>query len=89
VSTSSVADPALPPDGDEGDDRTPVTDDGDSPESAPKEPHGVGTVLRRGTLLSLLVAVVLTLTLEVSALWRGDPRWISDQFVNYVGFYVD
>ena len=35
-------------------------------EPAPKEPHGIGVVLRRGTLLSLLVAVVLTLTLEVS-----------------------
>ena len=55
----------------------------------PEGPHRIGVVLRRGTLVSLLVAVILTLTLEVSSLWRGDPRWISDQFVNYVGFYVD
>ena len=37
----------------------------------------------------MLVAVVLTLTLEVSTLWRGDPRWIGDQFVTGVGFYLD
>ncbi len=37
----------------------------------------------------MLVALVLTLTLEVSTLWRGDPRWIGDQFVTGVGFYLD
>ncbi len=89
MSTSSVADPPLPADGDGGDDQAQEIGADGSPESAPKEPYGVGVVLRRGTLLSLLVAVVLTLTLEVSTLWRGDPRWIADQFVNYVGFYLD
>jgi len=75
VSTSSVADP-------------PLTVDEEVEGPAP-EHHRLAVVLRRGTLVSLLVAVVLTLTLEVSALWRGDPRWISDQFLRYVGFYVD
>ena len=60
-----------------------------APDSSPAEPHGLGFVLRRGTLLSVLVAVVLTLVLEISTLWRGEPQWVLDQFVSYVGFYVD
>lgn len=86
MSTSSVADPPVPADGDEGEERPAER----QPEEASvPEPHRLAVVLRRGTLLSLLVAVVLTLVLEVSTLWRGDPRWIGDQFINYVGFYVD
>ncbi len=90
MSTSSVADPPLPADGDEGDDqeRAIVTAD-EAAAQAVREPHRLAVVLRRGALVSLLVAVFLTLTLEVSTLWRGDPRWVSDQFVRYVGFYVD
>lgn len=90
MSTSSVADPPLPADGDDGDESpTPGAVGTSDAGATPKAPYGVAVVLRRGALLSLLVAVVLTLALEVSTLWRGDPRWISDQFVHYVGFYVD
>ncbi|WP_183100375.1 LTA synthase family protein [Nocardioides pelophilus] len=82
MSTSSIVDPPVPAEDDGEVDETP-----DEP-SVP-EPHGVAVVLRRGTLVSLLIAVVLTLVLEVSTLWRGDPRWVGDQFVTGVGFYVD
>jgi phosphoglycerol transferase MdoB-like AlkP superfamily enzyme len=91
VSTSSVADPPAPAEGDEGEVREPVTDavDETPAETSAREPHRLAVVLRRGTLVSLLIAVVLTLVLEVSTLWRGDPRWVGDQFVTGVGFYVD
>ena len=86
VSTSSVADPPVPADGDEGYERATAEQPSESPGL---EPHGLGVVLRRGTGLSLLAAVVLTLVLEVSTLWRGEPQWIVDQFVTGVGFYAD
>ncbi|WP_183095689.1 LTA synthase family protein [Nocardioides stalactiti] len=93
MSTSSVADPPVP-------DEEPTEEPADQPqaevageetvdESSTRTPRGVGVVLRRGTAVSLLVAAVLTLVLEVSTLWNGDPRWISDQFITYVGYYVD
>jgi len=88
VSTSSVADPPVPTGGDEGEDSPLVSDDRPG-ETSSATPYPLPVVLRRGTALSLLVAVVLTLVLEVTTLWRGEPRWISDQFIRYVGFYVD
>ncbi|RHW27898.1 LTA synthase family protein [Nocardioides immobilis] len=87
MSTSSVADPPVPAD-DEGEELQ-VVDDDLPEEAAGKAPHRLGVVLRRGILASFLVAIVLTLVLEVSTLWMGDPLFIQDQFVNYVGFYVD
>ncbi len=87
MSTSSVADPPVP--ADDEDDEPLVDDDGQADAAVGKAPYGLGVVLRRGTLVSLLVSVVLTLVLEVSTLWRGDPLFVRDQFINYVGFYVD
>ncbi|MDZ5623076.1 LTA synthase family protein [Nocardioides sp. HM23] len=89
MSTSSVADPPLPAQGDEGEDRAP--DAGRPREVGPavEEPHGPDVVLRRGAGVSLLAAVVLTLVLEVSTLWRGEPRWLLDQFVTGIAFYAD
>ncbi|WP_188113397.1 LTA synthase family protein [Nocardioides humilatus] len=52
-------------------------------------PHRLPVVLRRGAALSLLVAALLTFALELSTLWRGDPRWFGDQFVTGVGYYAD
>jgi len=64
-------------------------DDGKAGAVVAATPRGLGVVLRRGALVSLLVAVALTLVLEVTTLWRGDPTFVRDQFINYVGFYVD
>jgi phosphoglycerol transferase MdoB-like AlkP superfamily enzyme len=88
VSNSSVVDPPTSADGDDGEHQAATTDE-ERDASAASEPHRLAVVLRRGTVLSLLVAVVLTLTLEVSTLWQGDPEWIGDQFVTGVGFYLD
>ena len=89
MSNSSVVDPPTSAGGDEGEDQAATTDE-ERDASAASEPDRLAVVLRRGTALSLLVAVVLTLTLEVSTgLWRGDPQWIGDQFVTGVGFYLD
>lgn len=78
MSTSSVADPARPDQDEEG-----------TAGPEPQEPRSTSVVMRRGAAVSVLVAVLLTMVLEVSTLWRGDPQWIVDQFVRYVGFYVD
>ena len=88
MSNSSVVDPPTSAGGDDGEDQAATTDE-ERDASAASEPRRLAVVLRRGTALSLLVAVVLTLTLEVSTLWRGDPQWIGDQFVTGVGFYLD
>ncbi len=88
MSNSSVVDPPTSAGGDEGAGRADPADD-ERDGSAALGTARLAVVLRRGTLASFLAAVALTLVLEVSTLWRGDPRWISDQFVTYVGFYVD
>jgi hypothetical protein len=88
VPNSSVADPPTSAGGDEGTDGDGRSVDGTGDASIASEPRPLRDVLRRGAALSLLVAVVLTLVLEVSTLWGGDPQWIVDQFVTGVGFYL-
>lgn len=82
VSTPSVADPPLPAEDEGGGAVVDAT-------GRTGAPYGAAVVLRRGALVSLLAAAVLTLVLEVSTLWRGEPRWVVDQFVRYGAFYVD
>ena len=86
VSTSPGAAPPAPPDDEDDDQRL----DPDTPDAAHAEaPYGLGVVLWRGALASLLAAVVLTLVLEVPTLWGGEPMFVRDLFIDYVGFYVD
>ncbi|KAA1425557.1 LTA synthase family protein [Nocardioides antri] len=89
MSTSSVADPPAEAGSDDEVDSAVIEPSTSEPAEPTDQPHRPTVVVRRGALLSLLVAVVLTLVLEVSTLWRGEPQWVADQFVIYVGFYVD
>lgn len=87
VSSSSVADPPLPAD-DDGVEVAVATEETSDAFGAGK-PYPLGVVMRRGAAASYGVAVVLTLVLEVSTLWRGEPGWVVDQFVTYGAFYID
>ena len=96
MSTSSAVVPAAEEGGNEGAEREPLpafdqdsgAEAGEPPTSPPSPPPGF--VLRRGALASVLVAALLTLVLEASTLWYGDPRWLLDQFgFTGIAFYLD
>ena len=53
------------------------------------EPAPPGEVLWRGFLGSLLAAVVASVLLQASTLGLFSIRWLGDQLVSGVGFYVD